>query len=492
MSNVVPLRTPDVLAAPEAEAAVLSACTLDPARIAAVAEVLSPADFNSLSNQRIWSALLRMHSDGVAIDVASLASVLREKGDLDKVGGTPYLLTLVDATPAVAHVVDHAEIVRDCARRRWAAGRLTELAAQARSGDPLEGLLAGAREFVSRAEAEERSALPVVGVDGIFDPLPAVPWVCRALDLCPGAPILVAGFGFSGKTVAVQSLALSIAAGLPVWGTFEARKGRVLHVDYEQGDRLTRERYQRLAAGLMVGPSDLGDRLSLSCMPSLYLDGSASESVLCRALDDYTLAIFDSLRASAPSVEENSSEVRRVLDVLTRVSEKTGCATLVIHHARKPQKDAAGGAKASIRGSGAIYDACSSVLVFEASKGMPTTVSHEKARTSGVLAEDFSLTIADVPNGGDERWGLIVSAEACPTVPTTRDTSEEDGKVLEVIRENPGATGRQVWSALPDMRREAFLNALARLEMTGRIVGKPGRNRAMHWHITENGGSDAA
>lgn len=485
MSNVVPLRTPDVLAAPEAEAAVLSACTLDPARIAAVAEVLSPADFNSLSNQRIWSALLRMHSDGVAIDVASLASVLREKGDLDKVGGTPYLLTLVDATPAVAHVVDHAEIVRDCARRRWAAGRLTELAAQARSGDPLEGLLAGAREFVSRAEAEERSALPVVGVDGIFDPLPAVPWVCRALDLCPGAPILVAGFGFSGKTVAVQSLALSIAAGLPVWGTFEARKGRVLHVDYEQGDRLTRERYQRLAAGLMVGPSDLGDRLSLSCMPSLYLDGSASESVLCRALDDYTLAIFDSLRASAPSVEENSSEVRRVLDVLTRVSEKTGCATLVIHHARKPQKDAAGGAKASIRGSGAIYDACSSVLVFEASKGMPTTVSHEKARTSGVLAEDFSLTIADVPNGGDERWGLIVSAEACPTVPTTRDTSDQDGRVLEIIRGNPGVTVRGIRAAAVGMRGADADMAIERLLMAGLIVRREGPRRALCHFVQE-------
>lgn len=256
--------------------------------------------------------------------------------------------------------------------------------------------------------------LPWLETATIFEPLPPVPYVLGALDICPGAPALVAGYGFSGKTVACQSLALSVATGGLAWGTYPVSQGRVCHIDYEQGSRLTRERYQRLALGMDVGPSDIGDRLRLATMPPMYLDGTAAEDVLCRELDGCTLAIVDSLRAAAPSVEENSSDVRRVLDMLGRVSERTGCAAIVIHHSRKPQRDAPGGAKMAIRGSGAIFDACGSVLVFEAAKGMPTTVSHEKARTSGVLAEDFSLTIADVPNGGDERWGLIVSAEAVP------------------------------------------------------------------------------
>src|SRR5690606_11381173 len=129
-----------------------------------------------------------------------------------------------------------------------------------------------------------------------------------------------------------------------------------------------------------------------------------------KELEGFSLCIIDSLRAAAPSIDENSSDVRRVLDVLNRVSEKTGCTCLVIHHARKPSKDSSGGARMAIRGSGAIYDACSSVLVFDGQKGLPTTVSHEKARNSGILADDFDLVIDDVEMGGEPRAGLLVAA----------------------------------------------------------------------------------
>lgn len=279
---------------------------------------------------------------------------------------------------------------------------------------------------------ETRVALPWLDAEAIFAPLPPIPWVVEGLDICPGAPVLVAGYGYSGKTVACQSKALSIAAGLPIWGTFKGTTGRVVHIDYEQGNRLTRERYQRLARAMMVGPSDLGDRLRLASLPPLYLDGTAAEEVLCKELDGCTLAIFDSLKAAAPSLEENNSDVRKTLDMLGRVSEKTGCASIVIHHARKPKQDAVGGAKMAIRGSGAIFDACSSVLVFEATKGNPTIVSHEKARTSGRLADDFRLTVTDVPNGTDERWGLMVTADACPQV--TSNGSAALDRAKEQIR----------------------------------------------------------
>jgi hypothetical protein len=61
---------------------------------------------------------------------------------------------------------------------------------------------------------------------------------------------LIAGYGFTGKTIAAQALALAIASGGRVWDMFAARSGRVLHLDYEQGQRLTNERYQRLARGV--------------------------------------------------------------------------------------------------------------------------------------------------------------------------------------------------------------------------------------------------
>jgi len=103
--------------------------------------------------------------------------------------------------------------------------------------------------------------LTLIGVPEIFAPLPPVPWLVEGLDKSPGAVNLIAGYGFTGKTIAAQALALAIASGGCVWDMFTARSGRVLHLDYEQGQRLTNERYQRLARGSKLDPNEVGDRL---------------------------------------------------------------------------------------------------------------------------------------------------------------------------------------------------------------------------------------
>ncbi|MCE7893966.1 MAG: hypothetical protein DYH12_30430 [Sorangiineae bacterium PRO1] len=274
-----------------------------------------------------------------------------------------------------------------------------------------------------RASEDAPVVWPVLGVAAIFAALDPIRFLVAALDLCPGAPGLLAGYGYSGKTLAAQSMGLAVAAGDRVWGAFAATQGRVLHIDFEQGKRLTRERYQRLALGMSVGPSDLGDRLALVSMPRIYLDGM-SEDALAARLDGFDLAILDSLRAACPTIDENDSGVRRVLDLLTRASERTGCVVIVIHHARKPQRDSAGGAKMAIRGSGAIFDACGSVLVFEGDKGQATRVSHEKARVSGRLVEDFTLSISDAEIGSDPRAGVLVTASAAPS----REDAADDAR----------------------------------------------------------------
>jgi hypothetical protein len=259
----------------------------------------------------------------------------------------------------------------------------------------------------------KKVAFPVIDAAGIFAPLPPLKYVIQALDLCAGAPALWAGYGYSKKTLAAQSAALTIAAGVgKVWDCFAAPQGKVLHIDYEQGSRLTRERYQRLAVPMLVGPGDLGDRLALVAMPEMQLDKPQAEEALARLCDGYTLVIVDSLRAAAPSIEENSSDARQPLDMLNRVSERTGAAFVVIHHARKPSQNSAGGAKMSIRGSGALFDGAGSSLVFDGEKGQPTRVSHEKARASGILTDDFQLEVADIPDGSNPRAGLIVTAKA--------------------------------------------------------------------------------
>lgn len=102
----------------DAEAAVLSTILLAPERIAEVERIVQPGDFFSDSNRWIARVAWELDREAAGVDVTSVASRLRTEGKLDVVGGTPYLAQLIDATPSVAHVEDHARIVATAARIR--------------------------------------------------------------------------------------------------------------------------------------------------------------------------------------------------------------------------------------------------------------------------------------------------------------------------------------------------------------------------------------
>lgn len=270
----------------------------------------------------------------------------------------------------------------------------------------------------------------VHGVDEIFAPLEPLAYVVEALDIAPGAPTLVAGYGFSAKTVAVMSLAVQVLlfgigepkriAGLnavgpllgpKAWNMFPIQRGgSVLWVDFEQGRRAVFEKFQRFVRCHVDGdPKELlRGRLEVVSLPQTTLDAHGAEEVLVRHATSKALVVIDTLKPAAPTKDENSSEIRQVLDLCTRASEATGAIFVVIHHARKPSRDDKGGAVMAIRGSGAIFDASASVLVFDANKGEAVHVRHVKARNRGVTADDFTLSVEDVPIGGDERAGVRV------------------------------------------------------------------------------------
>lgn len=108
----------------DAEAAVLSAAILNRGAFDEAREIVRESDFYADANARIWAVVLELDAAGQPVDAVTIAKVLRERKQLQGVGGTPYLAQITDATPAVAHVAAHARIVADKARQR----RLVELA----------------------------------------------------------------------------------------------------------------------------------------------------------------------------------------------------------------------------------------------------------------------------------------------------------------------------------------------------------------------------
>lgn len=104
----------------DSEAAVLSAALLDAAALDVVREII-PVPKGTMyadANARILEAAYALQDKGQPVDIVQVAGWLRDAGRLDQIGGTPYLAQLADATPAVAHVADHAQRVRRKARIR--------------------------------------------------------------------------------------------------------------------------------------------------------------------------------------------------------------------------------------------------------------------------------------------------------------------------------------------------------------------------------------
>lgn len=311
-------------------------------------------------------------------------------------------------------------------------------------------------------------------------PLPPVPFLVPTLAIAPGAPTCWAGYGASKKTIAAQSFALSVASGKLLWGAYTVRQGDVCHLDYEQGLYLDALRYQRLARAMGVDLASLGARLRLAVMPSLYMDDDRAEEALCVATTGAALAIVDSQKAATPSLEENSSDFRRPLDIYTRVSERTGCAFLFLHHARKPAEGAKGD-KFSARGSSAIFDATAAFFVFTAEKGEPTVVRHEKNRWTGITVPDFGLEVEDVEIAGDPRGGLrvfhLAQEQLAGRSPVPGAAfAGVTRRVLDFVRQNPGTTGNAAREQL-GVKRDTVYAALSELARLGMLENR-GSSRA--------------
>jgi len=301
-----------------------------------------------------------------------------------------------------------------------------------------------------RRQQEKEPAKPLVEwitAKDIFAQLPPATWISRELQIGPGRPTLLAGYGASGKTLIAQSLALSVAAGIPAWGKFHIERGRVVHTDMEQGFRATARRYQRLGIGLDILPQELEENLIVACLPRLYLTNRKALDEYARVADGAKLVIIDSLRVAVSGCDENDSKIRDHIDELTRISEQTGAAFMLLHHAGKP-KDGHTDQRTIARGSSAIFDACGAVYVLTGPKGGPKSLSQQKcpADVEGAAIDDFLLEIEDVPSATNPTAGVRVVARDLVEMPTDSKSESIRRKIVEYVTAHPNASKRSIRS----------------------------------------------
>ena len=209
-----------------AEQCVLGGMLLSKDAIADVVEILRSDDFYRPAHATIFNAILDLYGRGEPADAITVAAALADSGDLARVGGAPYLHTLIASVPTAANAAYYARIVAERAvlRRLIEAGtRIVQLGYGASSGRDVNDVVDLAQQAVyevtERRVSEDLSVLAdllqptldeieTVGAQGGV--MSGIPTGFTDLDrllngLHPGQLIVVAGRPGLGKALALDT-----------------------------------------------------------------------------------------------------------------------------------------------------------------------------------------------------------------------------------------------------------------------------------------------
>ena len=132
-----------------AEMAVLGGMLMSKDAIGEVSQMIDVSDFYQPRNQTVYEAVIKLFSASQPVDAVLVANELLAEGNLEKVGGSDYLHSLVASVPTAANATYYADIVHQRAILRNVIAAGTKIA---QLGYTAEG--SQAEDVVNLAQAE--------------------------------------------------------------------------------------------------------------------------------------------------------------------------------------------------------------------------------------------------------------------------------------------------------------------------------------------------
>lgn len=148
-----------------AERSVLGACLLDRDAIVAVSR-LSPDAFYLERHRLIWAAIQRCYERRTPPDIHTVATALREAGQLDVVGGVSALADLAAEVPTAVHVDYYAQAVERHANARAlieASGQIGLIGYERAAADPADAFDAAERLLFAVTQRAQSGELVTAG-----------------------------------------------------------------------------------------------------------------------------------------------------------------------------------------------------------------------------------------------------------------------------------------------------------------------------------------
>ncbi|ACU69285.1 replicative DNA helicase [Catenulispora acidiphila DSM 44928] len=212
-----------------AEQSVLGGMLLSKDAIAEVIEVIKAIDFYKPAHEAVFGAILELYGRGEPADPVTVAALLTKKGDINRIGGAPYLHTLINSVPTAANAGYYAEIVKERAvlRRLVEAGTRIVQMGYSTDGSDVEQIVDAAQQemynvteartsedFIPLADAMEGALDEIESISNRSGQMTGVPTGFHDLDaltngLHPGQMVIIAARPAIGKSTLGLDLARS-------------------------------------------------------------------------------------------------------------------------------------------------------------------------------------------------------------------------------------------------------------------------------------------
>lgn len=473
----------------EAETAVLGSLLLDREAILAIAGWFQPSWFYLAKHQTIYQAALSVFQTGTPPDIKVVSEQLRQKGQLEPIGGILYLSSLSDNLPTASHILSYARIVARAALLREAGRQLGSLTASAMQPGADPAALMQQIENVNRLLQQQLRALEpgVIGrnIEDLWaKEFPPLTWIIP--ELLPEGLTLCAGKAKSGKSLLAINIAGAVASGGMALGNIRVTQGDVLYLCLDDPERTLQTRMEESLKG----------RPSLPLMydltwPALDAGGLSRLDLWCQDHPDARLVVIDTL-AHLQTIGDGRQSQLYLKDysftaALRDLAHRYKLSILANTHTRKAD---ATDAMDSVMGTSGTTGGATNVWVFKRVRGEDSAelqcMLREAPSTERALSWDSQLS--GWSNAGDakvfrltELRAEILSAldgetfyprELYDLVDAPSATIRK--QLAELKRQNLVKVDREKYSLTPDGIAKIKPDSNLKIQQKSRISGSGG------------------
>lgn len=468
---------------PAAEEAVIGSCLIDSQAIDRVTPGLAPADFYIVRNGWVFDAACDLDNRGIPIDLVVLSNELRQRNQLDEIGGPGRLMELINTTPAAGMNAEYyADIVREKSAERRKAKAILDAGEAVNRGD-----LAGAGRILIDGDEPQRDlvslyAQQVRTLADVMTPRPQLPPIVRGILQRRSLSIW---FGSPGdlKSSLLIDLCFAVTTGTP-WlvslpargggAGFDVTQGAALWIDIDNGEDVITERFKAFATAYHA-PSDTPIfHMTFPTPPLAAARGLPGLADYARSINA-DLIVIDNLLRVAGVKDENSSEIDAAMANLRRLAEDSGAHVALVHHKRKETQGRGGN---NLRGHSSIEAAIDAGFMIERD-GDTVTAKNTKARRKPVDTFAALWTFEHEADGETLHAARFYRADV--TDPKAEELAETQARIVEALAAGP--LNQTELAAATGKRKETVIEAASGLIINRRVTCETGARGAKMYRL---------